>query len=657
MIVSVFVSCRKSAPETTPLQKVKTYSGINREFGEPFGLAVRDNILYVSDGEQGTIRRVTKEGSVNVLTDKLHTPSAIAVDANGDLIVADSGSHTIKKVKIADGETETVAGVEGKKGFADGNADTALFNAPIGVAVFQNKIFVADTYNDKIRIIENGQVSTLAGSTEGFGDGIGIQAQFDTPCGIAVRQDGSLIVADTNNRRIRLINQTGIVSTIAGSGTADSVDGFLIEAAFVEPTAVTIDKSGVLYIADGNSIRAVGGRFFPLVETLSDTKRGFLDADLIHSKFNRPSGLASDEQGNLFVADAENQTVRVLTGANVGTEITEPQIKNMRYSPEEFRQLSAPRWTYNPPDARRDIAGTLGEVRGEISGKNTPVWFHNGLDIAGNYGETARLIRTEKVLRPSAVQNFNTKRELVRLPSLGYIHIRFGRDKDDKLFGDERFQFAFDDKQKIKGLRIPRGTKFEAGEAIGTLNSMNHVHLIAGGSGAEMNALDALIFPNISDTVAPTIENVALYDENWNALETAKPPGRIKISGKLHVVVRAFDRVDGNGGNRKLGVYRLGYQLLREDKSPVSDINWTISFDRLPDDDAVTLVYAKGSQSGYTPQTVFNYIVTNKVDGDTAKEDFIDPAALQNGNYTLRVFAADFFGNQTARDIEISVGN
>jgi hypothetical protein len=253
------------------------------------------------------------------------------------------------------------------------------------------------------------------------------------------------------------------------------------------------------------------------------------------------------------------------------------------------------------------------------------------------------------------VENFATKRELIRLPTLGYIHIRFGRDRDDRFFGDRRFQFSFDANKKLNGLRIPRGTKFEADEAIGTLNSMNHVHLIAGRSGAEMNALDALIFPNISDTIAPTIEKVSLFDENWREIETEKTNQRIKLAGKTRIVVRAFDRMNGNANYRKLGVYRVGYQILKADKSPLSEIKWTISFDRLPDEDAVRFVYAKGSQSGYTPQTVFNYIASNDVHGDYFRESFFDAGELEPGNYILRSFAADFFGNTTSRDSSFEV--
>src|SRR5690606_12035630 len=115
-----------------------------------------------------------------------------------------------------------------------------------------------------------------------------------------------------------------------------------------------------------------------------------------------------------------------------------------------------------------------------VTHESPDVWFHNGLDIAGGYGETARFVRDEKVLLPTAAENFGTLRELLRMPTLGYIHIRLGRDANGVRFDGVRFQFRSDAAGKLSGVRIPRGNKFRAGEAIGTLNPMNHVHLIAG---------------------------------------------------------------------------------------------------------------------------------------------------------------------------------
>jgi hypothetical protein len=433
------------------------------------------------------------------------------------------------------------------------------------------------------------------------------------------------------------------------------VDGTLSEAVLAQPTAVTVDRNGAIYFADGNSIRVVANPIIPIVKTITDGRRGFADGNLQDSRFNRPSGLALDEGGNLYVADAENQALRVLTGAEIGRTLTPAEIENSRLKPEEFRRLAPPRWSYEPPDARREIAGTLGEIRGEIVDGSNQVWFHNGLDIVGGYGETARIIRAEKILRPAAAENFATSRELVRFPTLGYIHLRLGRDQGERIFDDRRFLFSRDAAGKLSGVRIPRGTKFEAGEPLGTLNAMNHVHLIAGRSGAEMNALDALELPGATDQIVPVIENVTLFDENWRSLETPNAKSRITLSGKTRIVAKAYDRMDGNAERRRLGVFQVGYQILKDDKTPVIDQHRSIRFDRLPEPEAVRLVYAPGSKSGATGETIFNYIATNQVHGNVATEDFFDAAQLENGNYTIRVFAADYFGNTASKDLEITV--
>ena len=640
-------------PDRQPYKYVSTIAGTNREFGEPFGIAVKDNEIYVSDGQSGKIWRITS-GNPTIFASGLATPSGLAFDKSGNLIVADSGSHTIKSVN-SKGEISTIAGVDGRSSFADGDAGVALFNAPIGVAVASDgKIYVADTYNDRIRVIENGKVSTLAGGNRGFANGSRADAKFDTPTGLTIWND-KLLVADTGNNRIRVIEPNGDVATLAGSGESDLKDGLLLSASFVQPTAITADMYGSVFVADGNSIRLIAGEVFPFVSTISSSRRGISDGQIKNSRFNRPSGLAVDDSGNLLTADSENRVVRRLSPDDNGPNITPEQVAAFRDKPEEFRQLQPPRWPYDPPGARREIAGTLGELRGEIRSGNDNIHFHNGLDIAGAYGETARFVRDEKVLRPVAVENFDSLRELLRLPTMGYIHIRLGRHSSGVPFNDPRFVFSKDSLGKMVGVRVPRGAAFKAGEPIGTLNAMNHVHLIAGRSGSEMNALDALAFPGISDSRAPTIEKVTVTDENWHEIETKSASGRIQLEGKLRIIMRAYDQVDGNAGRRRLGIYQAGYQILRADGSPVGDTQWRIRFDRLPAAAAISFVYAEGSKSGATGETIFNYIVTNRVDGDDYRQGFLDTSVLDGGQYILRVSAADYFGNTSHSDTPFEV--
>ncbi|MFL6466956.1 MAG: hypothetical protein ACJ72Z_03265, partial [Pyrinomonadaceae bacterium] len=276
VIAAICASCAKQDPPR--FTTVTTAAGANGEFGEPFGTAVNGTEIFVSDGANGTIWKVAADGAVSEFATGIETPSSIAFSKNGELIVADSGSNTIKSISAA-GEIRTIAGIGGNRGFADGPGSQAVFNGPIGIAIAEGgRIFVSDTYNDRIRVIENGRVSTLAGGVRGFRDGT--DAQFDTPLGLAVWKN-KVLVADAGNRRIRVIEPDGSVWTIAGNGEEDLKDGPLLEASFVSPTAVAFDDHDQIFIADGNAIRVINGRgVFPYVVTLSGGSRGFRDGSV-----------------------------------------------------------------------------------------------------------------------------------------------------------------------------------------------------------------------------------------------------------------------------------------------------------------------------------------------------------------------------------------
>ncbi|MDX2033183.1 MAG: SMP-30/gluconolactonase/LRE family protein [Blastocatellia bacterium] len=630
-----------------------------------FGVAVNeDDEVYFSDGTANAIHRL-EDGAAKQVTAELAMPSAIAFAPDESLIVANTGSHTIVRVDVDSGRVEAIAGAAGASGAVDGKGAEARFNGPIGIAVAADgRIFVADTYNDRIReIAEDGTVRTIAGGAQGFRDGAGVEAMFDTPCGLAVEKDGALLVADTGNHRIRRIAPDGGVTTIAGIGQPWWRDGAPLEAGFNEPMAIAIRRDGAIFIADaGNDcvrMLAAEQKGGPLaVTTIAGSfPPGLMDGALSGCRLNHPTTLAFDADHALFFADQGNGLIRALVpiGAKRGF-ISKP---GLAISAEEIRRAVAPRWPYDPPDAKRDVAGTFGEIRGEIS-PDAEAWFHNGFDIPGGYGETARAIFTESVTRPLPIEGAGTGRERLRLPLLGYTHIRFGRDQNDQPLNNQpegAIAFRRDAEGRVIGVRVRRGTRFNVGDALGTLNRMNHVHLIAGPIGGEINALTALQFPNLADATPPTIEGVTIASEQWETLYDSSvkaPPAPPAVRGNLRIVVRAFDQVDGTARHRRLGLYRLSYQRLAADGAAATPLQYNLVFDRLPGDpSAISLVYAPGSQSGYQGSTVFNYIATNELRDGQARERFLEMGRLPAGEYRLLLLAEDFFGNQTRREVAI----
>ncbi len=656
-LIAAFVSsCGLFEYEPAAFTKVGTVIVESGKIGEPFGIAYRDNGIFVSDGAKGVIWKIDPAGTATEFASGLATPSHIAFDRDGNLIVADSGDHTIRRV-ATDGTVTVVAGTSKKRGFRDGPAAQALFNAPIGIAVEGEKIYVADTYNDRIRVIENGDVTTIAGETQGFRDSAdGSKVKFDTPTGLDML-GGNLLVADTGNRRLRVVEPGGKTGTLAGGATGSS-DGMLGSAGLRMPVGLAVDKRGLIFLADGDSVRVIGPDPVPVVRTVTGGPRGFADGGLRKSLFNRPSGLAIRPDGEVLIADSDNGLIRVLSGSESIKALSVAEFRKSRPTAEQFRAGGKPRWPFRDGAKPREIAGTLGEIRGKVGNDGDRPRFHNGLDIAGGYGEEVAVIRKEKVLRPVVVSEFGNNRENVRFPTLGYIHLRLGRSADGSVQKDERFQFRLGRQDRAVGLRIPRGSVFEAGEFLGTLNSMNHIHLIAGPSGNELNALEALGLPGVADSRKPVLEDVEILDSGWKRVETENGRVRIKPGAKLRIVAEAYDQMDGNPERRKLGLYKLGYQILDKAKEPLPGFDspkWTIVFDLTPSDRSVGLVYASGSRSGATGETVFRYVVSNNLSGKKTSEDFVIIGQGSPNEVVIRVFAADYFGNAASKDIEIEV--
>ena len=235
---------------------------------------------------------------------------------SGNVYVADTGNNTIRKI-TPNGVVSTLAGLAGHPGSKDGIGANARFRNPWGVAVDgAGNVFVADMSNDTIRkITPAGMVSTLAGQAgmSGSLDGVGTSAQFNNPFAIAVDSADNIYVSDSANDTMRKITPSGVVSTLAGlPGYAGSTDGNGNDARFWNPQGLAVDDRGNIYVADtgNNTVRKITP--MGVVTTLAGLAgtSGTTDGIGKEARFNSPGGVAVDRTGNVYVADTNNHAVR-----------------------------------------------------------------------------------------------------------------------------------------------------------------------------------------------------------------------------------------------------------------------------------------------------------------------------------------------------------
>jgi sugar lactone lactonase YvrE len=607
---------------------------------DPFGIAVaEDGTVYVADaGERNQIRKITREG-VSTLAGgsegfadgtgtqaSFNTPSGLAIDGDGNLYVADTGNNRIRKV-TPQGVVSTIAG-DGTAGYVDGVAAQARFNGPIGVAVDkQGNVYVADTYNDRVRRISvDGQVTTLASGVV-----------FDTPCGVAVAQDGSVFVADTGNNQLRKITTDGDVTTLAINDTDLS-----------RPVGLAITHDNVLYVTT-----LAGSR---VIQVTPDSA-----SYTIASEFNQPTAVAiHPNTTELYVSDSGNCLIRKLVQQSDAAQPTSsryedlPKLTNATLGQESWL------WPIDPQQRPHEVVATVGEVRGSFDSTDSRHHLHSGLDVFGAYGETVRAVRDEKVTSPLPNWGLDSLNEGLRVGFVSYIHMHVGRDKDGKMFDDPRF-IQVKEGDTLTRVRIKRGTRFKVGDALGTVNKMYHVHMNVGPPGAEINPL-SLSPVGFVDDKTPTIESVQLFDGSGTEFKEEQSE-RFVVTGNVRIVVDAYDRTNLNPERRRLGLYKLGYQILNGDGSPAPGFNEpriTILFNRLPSDDSATKI-AYAAESGITvygsAKTRFLYEVTNTVRDGRAAQGVWDTSQSPKGDYILRIIAADYSGNeaQQGRDVKVTV--
>jgi sugar lactone lactonase YvrE len=637
-------------------------------FSDPFGVAVdaRGNVYVADGGDSNRIRRIGPDGAVFTFAGgregfadgtgsaaAFHTPSALALDRKGNLYVADTGNHAIRKI-TPDGVVTTLAG-NGQPGFADGSGADARFNGPVGIAVDDaGVVYVADTYNDRIRrIARDGSVTTVAGNGQpGDADGAALTAGFDTPSGLAVARNGALYVADTGNDAIRLIGTDGLVSTLAVTPEQER------RPVLRRPVGLALTHDGYLYIAASS-----GGRILQMAPNGEYRALGYADGSPAAGygsdgtvRLYGPRGIALERDGSLLVADALAFRVHRLSASKLVEAAPAP----IEGAPQRRRQEPMP-WPVSPQNAVHEVVGLMGEVRGSYDGESRD-HFHAGLDVKAEVGERVLAVAPAKVTDPFANWGFGTLSEGISVGSLSYIHMRVGRDSRGKAL-DDRFQLLAGARGKPVRVRVSRGTRFAIGDPLGTVNGQAHVHLDYYPGGPVINPL-SLPFVGLSDSIAPRIQGVALYDSSNRRIPARK--GRVHVNrslGEVSIVVDAYDQMDGNLARRRLGLYKLGYQLLHADGSPVPGFEHpliTQVYDRLPRNrEAVKLVYA--SNSGITVHgskaTRFAYAVNNTLLGGQATPGSWKVDALAPGDYTLRIYAADY-GGQVAtegRDLALTV--
>lgn len=303
--------------------------GTTVRFDYPRGVAADGSgNVYVADFRNNVIRKISATGVVTTFagsgltgfdngpgsTASFNYPSGVAVDSTGNVYVADRLNHAIRKISST-GVVSTLAG-SGSRGFINGSGTAASFALPIGVALdgFGN-IYVADADNSAIRKITlSGVVSTVAGNgSPGFTNGTGISATFAWPNAVALDASGNIFVSDSDNNVIRKITSSGVVSTFAGTGSFGFNNGTGTTASFQKPSGVAFDNKGNLFVADtgNNAIRKISQ--LGVVTTLSgDGTSGYLNGAGSTARFNGPYGVAVDNNGIVYVSDAINNAIRII---------------------------------------------------------------------------------------------------------------------------------------------------------------------------------------------------------------------------------------------------------------------------------------------------------------------------------------------------------
>jgi DNA-binding beta-propeller fold protein YncE len=324
----------QAVPSTDPSPSMDEREG---EALDPLGDPVsRKEEKYAQLPDQsGTVRFVTGaaekgrfQGDGGPAIDAtLNFPSAIAVDAAGNLYIADMFNHRIRKVDAATGRISTVAGTGAARFMGDGNvAEKAALNEPVALALDERacRLYIADLANYRVRVVfrDTGRIETCAGNGDAQYDGDGrpaTEAALSGPSGLTLDSEGNLYIADTFSGRVRVVEAvSGIIRTVAGDGGEYRYQGTPSEfsTSLSRPAGIALSPAGKLYLTDSDNhlIRLWNPRSKIITSIAGNGSAGFAGdgGPARDCCLNYPFGVAVDARGNIYIADTFNHRIRMI---------------------------------------------------------------------------------------------------------------------------------------------------------------------------------------------------------------------------------------------------------------------------------------------------------------------------------------------------------
>ena len=308
----------------------------SEKLGEPIGLAFNSGDLYIADPGDVSVLRVRPSGSFTAVAKDVH-PAYLVFDKDGNLDLSDFGHNTILQIAAEnilagrEGIASTIAGT-GTAGFSgDGGAATeAQVNLPFGIAIDgDGNVYVADTNNNRVRKVDrDGIITTVAGTgARGFGGdgGPATAAKLDAPAGLAIDGNGDLYIADQGNNRVRRVDASGVIATIAGNGAARPRPGrAAAKVKLSAPEGLALDRRGYLYVSEFAGAQVIkiapDGRFTVVAGTGIPGYSGD-GGRATAAQLSEPAGLAFDSRGDLVIADHANGVIRKVNTAGMITTL------------------------------------------------------------------------------------------------------------------------------------------------------------------------------------------------------------------------------------------------------------------------------------------------------------------------------------------------